>query len=365
MVYSNYYLRFTITTALIAFLTINVSFSQDVKKHKVSGMVIDKETGDPIPTANIYISLTTIGTYTKYDGSFEFSTNLAGIHTLVISYIGYKTETEELNFYADKNPYFEIELSVDPIEMDEVEITASNDEWEEHFEFFKRNFVGETGIADDTRIENPWVVGFEEDEEGNLVAYSQRPLIITNHALGYKLNVDLIEFRWPQNGDSGYYLFYSSYEEMESERRADKRNWERNRRDVYNGSFEHFLKSLYNDDLKGNDFQVVLADTHNMINIPKLDSLQRSGLRTLTNVNGLRLKDVKAYQIRYPVDVLYGKRWFNTDKERSRITPMQPGGYFVVTNEARLANPVSLRLDGVWSQDRLANLLPTDYNPEE
>lgn len=365
MAYSHHYLRFTITTVLITFLAVNLSFSQDTKKQKVSGMVIDKETGDPIPTANIYISQTTIGTYTKHDGSFEFQTNLSGIHTLVISYIGYKTETKELNFYADKNPYFEVELSVNPIEMDEVEITASNEEWQDHFEVFRRNFIGETGIAADTKIENPWVIGFEEDEDGNLVAHSQRPLIIVNHALGYKLSVDLIEFRWPRNGDSGYYLFYSSYKEMESDRRGDKRNWEHNRREIYRGSFEHFLKSLYNDDLKGNDFQVVLADTYNIINIPKLDSLTRSSLRIMANADGLNVNEVKAYQIRYPVDVLYGKRWFNTDKERSRITPMQPGGYFVVTNEARLANPVSLRLDGVWSKDRLAHLLPTDYKPEE
>lgn len=365
MAFLNTYLRITITTVLIILLAINSSFSQDVKKHEVSGIVLDKETGDPIPTANVYLSQTTIGSYTKHDGTFEFQTKLSGIHTLVISYIGYKTETRELNFYTNKSPYFEIELSLDPIEMDEVEITASNEEWQDHFNLFKKNFIGETGIAADTEIENPWVIGFEEDEDGNLIAYSQRPIIIINNALGYKLSVDLIEFRWPRNGETGYYLFHSSYKEMDPERGWQRRSWERKRKEVYHGSFEHFLQSLYNDDLKDNDFQVVLADTYNIIDIPTLDSLKRSSLRVLTKADGLSVNEVKAYQIRYPVDVLYGKRWFNTDRERSRITPMQPGGYFVVTNEARLANPVSLRLDGIWSKDRLANLLPTDYKPEE
>lgn len=365
MILSNNYLRILLAAFLIACLAFNQSHSQNVNKHELSGIVLDKETGEPIPTANVYISQTTIGTYTKHDGTFELETNLSGIHTLVVSYIGYKAETRELNLHAETRPYFEIELTVDPIEMDEVEITASNDEWRDHFNFFKEKFIGTTRIADDTNIENPWVIGFEEDEDGNLIARSQRPLIVVNNALGYKLSIDLVEFRWPRNGDPGYYIFYSNYKEMEPERGWDRRNWQRNRKQVYQGSFEHFLSSLYNDDLKDNDFRVVLADTFNEINIPSMDSLSRSSLRLITNADGLNINDVKAYQVRYPVDVLYGKRWFNTDPQRSRIIPMQPAGYFVVTNEARLANPVSLRLDGVWSKDRLANLLPTDYSPED
>lgn len=294
----------------------------------MSGIVVDKDTGEPIPTANVYISQTTIGTFTKHDGTFEFSTNLSGIHTLVISYIGFKTQTKELNFYSTKNHYFEVELILNPVEMDEVEVTASNDEWQDHFDIFRRNFIGQTGIANDTKIENPWVIGFEEDEDGNLIARTQRPLVIVNNALGYKINIDLIEFRWPQNGDSGYYLYHSSYKEMEPEGRAQRRSWERNRREVFQGSFEHFLESLYDGNLKDNNFEVVLADTHNKIEIPQLDSLGRSSLRLLTGSGGVNPNEVKAYQVRYPVDVLYGKRWFNTNRQRSRITPMQPGGFF-------------------------------------
>lgn len=365
MVFSFRYLRCIILTVLIAFLTMNLSFSQEIKSHEVSGMVFDKETGEAIPTANVYISQTTVGTYTKHDGTFEFSTDLSGIHTLVISYVGYKTQTKELNFYTTQNPYFEIELSLDPIEMDEVEVTASNEDWKEYFQLFRKNFIGETSIASDTKIENPYVIGFDKDEDGNLIAHAQRPLIIVNNALGYKLSVDLIEFRWPQHGNPGYYLFYANYKEMESEREWQARRWQRNRRDVYRGSFEHFLSSLYKGNLKENDYQVVLADTYNIIEIPLVDSLNQSSLRLLTEAKDLSVDDIKAYQIRYPVDVLYGKRWFNTVRERSRITPLQPGGFFAVTNEARLANPVSLRLDGVWSKDRLADLLPTDYNPQD
>lgn len=152
------YLRIIITAFLIACFAFNQAYSQHAKKYEISGIVLDKETGEPIPTANVYISQTTIGTYTKHDGTFDLKTNLKGIHTLVVSYIGYKAETRELNLYSDTKTYFEIMLIVDPVEMDEVEITASNDEWRDHFNFFREKFIGTTRIADDTKIENPWLV---------------------------------------------------------------------------------------------------------------------------------------------------------------------------------------------------------------
>ncbi|MDX1642408.1 MAG: hypothetical protein R3220_11960 [Balneolaceae bacterium] len=84
-----------------------------------------------------------------------------------------------------------------------------------------------------------------------------------------------------------------------------------------------------------------------------------------TKIIGLDPDEVKGYQLRYPVDVLYGDRWVNTNRQRSRIVPMAKGGLFLVTKDARLANPVSLRLDGVWSHHRVANELPANYSLEK
>lgn len=337
--------------------------SQSVRT--LRGVVFDSETGEPIPTVHVYISQTTVGTVTKSDGTFEFSTKLSGVHTLVFSFVGYKTQTNEVNFYEDERLYFEIKLTPDPIELAPLEITASNKEWQENFEIFRKNFIGETNIARNTKINNPWVISFERDEDENLVAKAESPLEIVNPALGYELKVDLVEFRWPKSGVLGYYLFYVSYKELETEKEREMRRWKRNRRDIYAGSFQHFLKSLYDDELKENNFDVVLADTHNQIEIPQVDSLSRGAINLHSGVSGLDPDDVKAYQLRYPVDVLYGQRWFNTNRQRSRIVPIGRAGIFLVTNHAGLANPLTLRLDGTWSTHRLANHLPSDYNLQE
>ncbi|MDX1641449.1 MAG: carboxypeptidase-like regulatory domain-containing protein, partial [Balneolaceae bacterium] len=253
---------FAIVFLALMFIGTNRSLSQPT--NTVRGTVLDKETGEPIPTVHVYISQTTEGTTTKFDGTFEFRTELAGVHTLVFSFVGYQTHTEEVNFYADNHLYFEVELTPKAIELDPLEITASNKEWQKNFEIFRKNFIGETSVARNTKIENPWVISFETDDEENLRAKADRPIEIINQDLGYEIKVDLVEFTWPKSGEiGGYYLFYISYSELDPENGRERRKWERNRREIYEGSFQHFLKSLYEDDLKENDFDVVLAGTNN------------------------------------------------------------------------------------------------------
>lgn len=361
-------MKFSGVLATILFLGLpaaDIVQSQPVQQYEVHGVVLDADTREPIPTVHVYISQTTIGTATKHDGTFRFTTDMSGTHVLVFSFVGYRTEIRELNFYEDKRPYYEVRLTAEPLELDQVEVTASNKEWQENFETFSRNFIGTTGAAQLTEIENPWVIDFERDEDGNFVAQADQPITVYNYAIGYKLQVDLIEFRWPPRGAGGYYLFYSSFSELEPKNNRQRRQWERNRRNIYQGSFEHFLRCLYENNLKKNDFDVVVPDTHNSVEIPEVDSLSMAWLRLNSNIPGLKPEDVKAYQLIHPVDVLFGKRWFNTNRARSRVVPMARNGIFLVSNQARLVNPVSLRLDGRWSADRVANLLPVDYSLEE
>ncbi len=349
---------------VVFILSANFLLGQSNQKRTLKGVVLEKNTGEPIPDVNVYISRTTIGSITDEEGIFEFSTNIYGIHTLVFSYVGYKTEVREVNLFNEKKLEFTIQLEAESLELNSLEVTASNKEWQQDFEIFKRNFIGATGAALNTEIENPWVLSFERDENGNLIAQAENPLSINNFTIGYEMQVDLFEFVWPENGKSGYYLFYASYKEMEPLSKKEQESWERNRRTMYLGSFEHFLKCLYENTLAESDFDVVVANTNEIVKIPEIDNQTVAQLGIYSNLPGLAPEEVKAYRIRFPVDVLYGERkWFKPNRIRSRIVPQGIGGIFLVTNRARLANPLSFRLDGAWSSYRLANLLPVNYQP--
>ena len=105
-----------------------ISFAQ-AQETIVKGKVIDANSGDPIPYANIIFQGTTVGGTTDFDGNYQIRTKTPS-DTLVVSYIGYKTKkkfvtkgiTQIINFQieedatslqevvvlAGENPAFEI-----------------------------------------------------------------------------------------------------------------------------------------------------------------------------------------------------------------------------------------------------------------
>ena len=56
----------------------------------LKGRVLDAETGDPLPSANVYLENADRGTTTGADGKFEIGGVATGSDTLVASFIGYE-----------------------------------------------------------------------------------------------------------------------------------------------------------------------------------------------------------------------------------------------------------------------------------
>lgn len=327
------------------------------------GVVVDKTTGTPLPTVHVYISQSQDGATTDENGEFEFSTNITGDVILVFSFIGYKTVTENLNLTSQRNNYsFEIELEPDSVELGSIEVTDSNSDWQENFSDFKNQFIGSTRFANQTYIENSWVLDINRNERGHLTAKASQPVIVTNHALGFRIHVDLIEFMWDQNNVSLAYTFYSRFEELTPKNNSDRRKWNRNREDVYEGSFRHFLASLYSDRLNRDRFEVVFPGSFNRTQIGEADPVELrryiiSYAMSTEAVNG----EWKAFKLSNPLDVLYGRASRVPDQRvRSRLVSLNPDGIFLISESGHLHDPRTLRIDGFWSSERVANLLPSD-----
>lgn len=93
--------------ALVALVAGNhISYGQS--RTVITGQVIDKSTGEPIPFANVYFKSTSVGATSDFDGKYAIST-YEGYDSLVASYIGYNTLTlpvksgtiQTINFYLD------------------------------------------------------------------------------------------------------------------------------------------------------------------------------------------------------------------------------------------------------------------------
>lgn len=89
-----------------------LSFGQDIV---VSGIIIDKKTGEPLPYSTIIIKKTVIGTNTDFDGKYSLKANLND--TLVFNYPGMKmkeVKVDKLEINIELEQVEEIKTKIGP-----------------------------------------------------------------------------------------------------------------------------------------------------------------------------------------------------------------------------------------------------------
>ncbi|HOL74555.1 MAG TPA: carboxypeptidase-like regulatory domain-containing protein, partial [Bacteroidales bacterium] len=101
---------------LIIMLIFNISLSSQIT---INGKVIDRDSQKPLSFANIKIAGTFLGTVSGNDGSFSLQVKSLPV-TLIISFIGYQTDTIVVN----ENQFLTIYLAPKSILTDEITVTA-------------------------------------------------------------------------------------------------------------------------------------------------------------------------------------------------------------------------------------------------
>ncbi|MCX7863009.1 MAG: TonB-dependent receptor [Bacteroidales bacterium] len=102
-------------------LFFNYTFSQYLT---ISGKVFDKKTREPLPGASVFIVGTTWGTSTDIDGNFKLTNIKKGTYDIVISYVGYVSDTIKRHQVASNNNSFEVYLNENSFSLSEVNIVA-------------------------------------------------------------------------------------------------------------------------------------------------------------------------------------------------------------------------------------------------
>ncbi len=91
------------------------------KLTKVRGLVIDKETKEPLPFVNVAFVGTTVGTTTDFDGKYEIETQW-GSETIEVSYLGYISKSAKVNL--EERNVIDFELESESLKLDEVVVKA-------------------------------------------------------------------------------------------------------------------------------------------------------------------------------------------------------------------------------------------------
>ncbi len=108
---------------ILGFFFIQIIFASDTGK--ITGTVTDKETGDPLPGANVIVSETIIGTAVDKDGYFIMLNVPAGTYTVSAGIIGYSTMTiTNVSVSGDLTTNLKFILTPTVVEGEEIIVEA-------------------------------------------------------------------------------------------------------------------------------------------------------------------------------------------------------------------------------------------------
>ncbi len=230
-----------------------ISFGQQTLK----GRIITSDTHQPVISANVFLSNTSVGTISDGNGVFSINRFPEGRFDLIISFIGYETYITTLQSnHLPAN--LEVVLKPKINELQEVTVEPyEKNGWDRWGSFFIENFIGSSAFAADCKLQNHGMVKFRFNKKQNtLKAFADERLVIENKALGYLIKYELIRFEYNFTTKMLYYQGYPLFEEMETGRNGLKKRWMHNREGAYYGSMMHFMRCVYRNKLIEGGFEI-------------------------------------------------------------------------------------------------------------
>ncbi len=114
---------FTLGVLLLIAFTPSLSWAQSYGK--ITGIVVDAETGEPLPGANVLVEGTNLGASTDLDGTYIILRVPPGTYTLSVEYIGYqKMSVTNVQVMTDLTSRVNFRLKPEAIAGEEVVVVA-------------------------------------------------------------------------------------------------------------------------------------------------------------------------------------------------------------------------------------------------
>ena len=361
------YVRQLLIFLCVSFISVEV-YSQGFT---ISGRVIDAETNEPLQFAHVFIDQTTHGTTTNTNGEFILSNLEAGEYRLVFSFVGFDLFNRSVSV-TDKDMIVNARLVPQNAILQNIEVKGTKDkEWEKRLKDFNRFFLGEDEFAKECLITNPWVIDFNFNKTSKtLIATASQPIEIENKALGYQISCSLQSFVFaPQDFQiKGLYRF----KEMEATSDEEAKRWTHNRHEAYLRSFRFFFKSVVENNLESNGYEVFIDkkpkdyllnsayfsdEFGKRVFKPDLKKLiipyTTPGIFKLMTPDRLEVHHLNTYaQIKAYRDLSRAVSWLEF-----------PKGYILISQDGIVVNRDDVLSVGEFNNNRTSSMLPLNYQP--
>ncbi len=361
----------------------------DKQYFKISGFVKESDSKDPIPGVNVYLDGTTLGAITDANGGFIINRVPIGSFRIIFSHLSYDNRVYDFSKSTTSEFFINSELQLSTSLLNQIEITADIDRKEKKSRArliadFEEQFIGTSAFSDECTLINPDVVKFDYNKNfGALYASANEPIIIQNNALGYNLYCQLDNFFSTEY--SVRFIGKVRFEELTPSNNRQERNWEQHRSRSYYGSIQHFFKSLVDGNHEEEGFRIYFLDNLEDLSNPENNSQKIESILTPSGVPFrwqlnlseivyvVFLKELESTEylremekdfrndISNPNKLIFVQR--SPQNQRSMIE-LTEGPVFVDLN-GHVLNPEGLSISGYWSWERMADLVPKNYVPDE
>ncbi len=343
---------------------------------RVTGVVQDSATHQPLAFASVFLANTTLGATTTEQGEFVFPKVPAGTYEIVGSYVGYNLSKQSITVAKGAAPQaVTLLLSSSGPALGEVMVQASAHS-QEDYDKFTGLFLGQTAFSQQSRITNPKdVVVFVNDSTKELVASAKNFVEVENMALGYRLKYYGMSFHASPDGQTNSYDGQTVFEEMTPQDEQQRQQWAANRATAYVGSFMHFLRSVYTNTLRANGFLVQQVRME-----PDGTAIVYPGSRPIDSVRRVSANKMHVF-LRFTGDIQVAH--FGESPDPAYNQPMSPLGYsrtpypavrevskvrllvpeVEILPSGALRNSGDVPLGEYWSFESVGELLPLDYEP--
>lgn len=242
-----------VLTSVFFFAGRGIAFSQN----RISGRVVDADTGEPLPSANVFFAGTTLGGATNVDGWFSITGFGSGKYDFTVRFVGYVMYQQSYTFTGKDQVRLLIKLSQDAEQLAAIIVRPKDRDRAVNYTMFKKLFLGESKQAKQCEILNPDDLYLYRDQENAmLVAHCATPIIIENRAMGYRIQYYLALFQYHYFGGRLDVYGVPQFEEMKGADDKKKKTWEQNRANGYTGSVIHFMRSMIQNKLVEERFAV-------------------------------------------------------------------------------------------------------------
>lgn len=303
----------------------------------IVGKIYNEESNEAIIGATVYYGGSMDGTITNSKGEFELRARHQQI-PIIVSCIGYYTSTVT---YKPGQPLI-IHLKTKQEQLKTVNIRANDMDRAEEIRLFTREFIGISKYAQSCTITNINNVNFWYNKKTKILTAScDTPLNIENKKLGYTITYFLDEFSLTPKGVyfAGNYIFKEK-EPPTMQARAEIKS---NRENAYQFSRMQLIRALWSHTLGKVGFKIYT---------PYYDPLTEDSI--------IVRDSLKQQYIKLPPRVIVTK----SNNSRRDVSYIIPTAKLVFIDKDGYYGP-GLKWDGPLVRQRIGDLLPFEYQPDE